>query len=583
LLFDPDDPEAAIAAISPPLPGPETAPAPETIEVKQSKQNYRLPQTWWVKGGAQSRFESNLRALATLKELETAERPATTQEQEILSRYVGWGGLSEAFSDKGEWRRQAGRLLELLTAEEYDAARASTLNAHYTSPEIIQAMYAALSNLGFNGGKILEPALGSGYFFGLMPQRWENSLLFGVELDSLSARIAALLYPEARIFQNGFEKVFLPENFFDLAIGNVPFGGYQLPDPQYDRLHLFIHDYFFAKSLDLVRPGVIVAFITSKGTLDKADSGFREYLAERTELLGAIRLPNNAFSQSANTRVTSDIIFLRKREEPAAVRDIRENWLDLGETQDGITINKYYREHPELVLGKMTLTRGLYREEEATCAPIDGADLKVSLQKAVAELHFEEKTPYQVLAADERGKELPVLPDENVRRWSYAVIKVKLYYCDASRLTPVSGLSAKEGKRLVGLVGLRELTRELIDKQLESCPDETLHSIQTRLLEAYQGFSGEFGLIGSPANRKAMSRRDCSYNLLASLETLDENGELQELAPIFFKRTINPHQKVEAVQTADEALRVSLAERGRVDLDFMARLYKKSPEEIAAS
>jgi N12 class adenine-specific DNA methylase len=539
-----------------------------------------LPQTWWVKGGAQSRFEGNLRALATLKKLETAERSATPEEQEILSRYVGWGGLSEAFSEKAEWRRQAGRLRELLTDEEYDSARSSTLNAHYTPPEVIQAMYATLARIGFNGGKILEPALGSGYFFGLMPQRWGNSHLFGVELDSLSARIAARLYPGARIFQKGFEKVFLPENHFDLAIGNVPFGGYQLPDPQYDRLHLFIHDYFFAKSLDLVRPGGIVAFITSKGTLDKTDRGFREYLAERAELLGAIRLPNNAFSQSANTRVTSDIIFLRKREKPTASRD---NWLDLGETQDGIPINQYYREHPELVLGKMTLNRGLYREEEATCAPIEGADLKVSLQKAVAALRFEEKTPYRALAADERGEELPVLPDENVRRWSYAVIKDKLYYRDASRLTPALGLSARDEKRLVGLVGLREVTRELIDKQLESCPDEALKAIQTRLLEEYQTFSREFGLIGSPANRKAMSRRDSSYNLLASLERLDENGKLQELAPIFFKRTINPHVKVKAVKTADEALRVSMAERGRVDLDFMAGLYKKSPEEIVAS
>jgi N12 class adenine-specific DNA methylase len=531
-----------------------------------------------VKGGAKSRFEGNLRAIILLQKLDTEGRLASEAEQAILSQYVGWGGLSEAFSDQPSWSTKAARLRQLLTPREYQAARDSTLNAHYTSPEVIGAIYQGLGELGFTGGNILEPALGSGNFFGLFPENWKDSTLYGVELDSLSARIAKQLYQKALVREEGFEKTDLPENFFDLAVGNVPFGGYQLADPKYDRHHLLIHDYFFAKSVALVRPGGLLAFVTSKGTLDKANDSFRSYLMERAELLGAIRLPNTAFAQSANTKVTSDIIILRKREQPGVAK---ENWLNLGYTSDGIALNQYFAEHPELVLGLMQPSGGLYREDETTCVPIEGADLKVSLQQALQQLHLPrlELKRERVSVADQKKDYLPA--DPQVRNWSYTLVEGQLYYRKNSIMERVQGISAGEKTRLEDLVKLRETVVNLINAQVEDQQDSQIEPLQEQLRQQYADFARQHGLINSQPNKKAMAK-DSSYNLLSPLEILSDEGQCQALSPFFYQRTIKPHRRVEFVETPGEALTVSLVEKGRVDLGYMMGLTGRTREDLLA-
>ena len=539
-------------------------------------QNFHITNDHLGEGGAKTKYAFNIAAIQTLKQIEAEGRQARPDEQEILSRYVGWGGLPQAFdAENASWQKEYQQLKSLLTDEEYAAARGSTLNAHYTSPTVIKAMYDALGKMGFQSGNILEPSCGVGNFFGCLPETMQGSKLYGVELDSITGRIAQQLYPDAKIEIKGFEKT-SSKDFFDVAVGNVPFGNYKVADRPFDKYGFLIHDYFFAKTLEQVRPGGIIAYITSKGTMDKASPDVRRYIAQRAELLGAIRLPNNAFKANAGTEVTSDILFLQKREHPI---DIEPDWVHLGQTEDGIPINSYFAEHPDMVLGKMAWDKSMYgNEKETTCEPIPGADLAQQLHAAVRNIDGEYKR-IEISEIDiNEGRTIPADPD--VRNFSYALVNGQVYYRENSVMTrPILNQTMQE--RVKGMIELRDCVRKLIDLQLTDGSDAEIRAQQEELGRLYDAFSAEYGIINGKANGRAFEG-DSSYYLLCSLEILDEDRKLKRKADIFSKRTIRRRKPVTQVDTASEALAVSIGERAKVDLPFMARLTGKAEDEIIA-
>lgn len=524
-------------------------------------------------GGLKTKFQNNIAAITTLKTIESESRSATPEEQKILAKYVGWGGMPQAFDQANEqWSKEYKQLRELLTDDEYKAAAESTLNAHYTSPEIIGAMYKALNNFGFNGGNVLEPAMGVGNFFGCMPESMNNdSRLYGVELDSLTGRIAQQLYPQADIRVQGFEKSDFPDNFFDAAIGNVPFGNYGVADRRYDKEHFLIHDYFFAKTLDKVAPGGVVAFVTSKGTLDKKNSKVREYLAKRADLIGAIRLPNNAF-KNANTEVTSDIIFLQKREKMAVEMP---DWAYTGRNSDGMPINQYFIDHPDMVLGKLEYTTGAYGQE-VTCTPIEGEKLSEQLDRAVAKLRADMKVQKREERQDKERGIIPATAD--VQNFTHTLVDGKLYFRENNVMTEVKQ-TGKDLERMKGLHGLRQTLRELIDAQSRSCSDEELHGLQAKLNTQYDSFKKEYGSINDRLNANVF-RCDDDYNTLCSLEIVNAEKKTTQKSDIFTQRTIKPTVDVTHVETSQEAMQVSLDMKGRIDISYMAQLCDREPEQV---
>ena len=539
-------------------------------------QNFRITDDHLGEGGAKTKYAFNIAAIQTLKQIEAEGRQARPDEQEILSRYVGWGGLPQAFdAENASWQKEYQQLKSLLTDEEYAAARGSTLNAHYTSPVVIRAMYEALDSMGFQDGNVLEPACGVGNFFGMLPEAMQSSKLYGVELDSITGRMARQLYPDARIEITGFEKT-NRKDFFDVAVGNVPFGNYKVADRAFDKYGFLIHDYFLAKTLEQVRPGGVIAFITSKGTMDKASPDVRRYIAQRAELLGAIRLPNNAFKANAGTEVTSDILFLQKREHPI---DIEPDWIHLGQTADGIPINSYFVDHPDMVLGRMQWDKSMYgNEKETTCEPIPGADLAQQLHAAVRNIDGRYKRIELSEMDINKGRTIPADPD--VRNFSYALVNGQVYYRENSVMTrPVLNQTTQE--RVKGMIELRDCVRKLIDLQLTDGSDAEIRAQQEELGRLYDAFSAEYGIINGKANGRAFEG-DSSYYLLCSLEILDEDRKLKRKADIFSKRTIRRRKPVTQVDTASEALAVSIGERAKVDLPFMARLTGKAEDEIVA-
>ena len=539
------------------------------------RQNFRITDDHLGEGGAKTKFKNNVAAIRTLQEIEFDNRLATPEEQEILSRYVGWGGLPQAFDENNEqWADEFIELYGLLSPEEYEAAKSTTLNAHYTSPTVIKAIYQAVENMGFRTGNILEPSCGIGNFFGLVPESLNESKLFGVELDSITGRIAQQLYQQNSIAVQGFEDTELPDSFFDLAIGNVPFGSYSLHDKRYDKHHFLIHDYFFAKTIDKVRPGGIVAFITSKGTLDKQSPEVRKYIAERAELIGAIRLPNNAFLANAGTKVTADIIFLQKRDKLIDVSmpeaDSGLEWLHLGQTENGVPINQYFIDHPEMVLGEMDFDNSMYgNAKETTCKPFEGQSLSDLLLEAVQNIHAE-YTDYEIEELDGAEEDKSIPADPNVRNFSFTLVDGAIYYRENSRMFPVEQ-SLTGQSRVKGMIAIRDCARRLIEYQTENAPDETIKREQHELNLLYDKFTAKYGLINSRANTTAFFP-DSSFPLLSSLEILDEDGNLERKADIFQKRTIKPYIAVTRVDTASEALAVSIGEKACVDLGFMASL-----------
>ena len=579
--------------------------------LRRNAQNFHITDEHLGEGGPKAKFQANVNAIRLLKELESAGQQASPEQQEILSRYVGWGGLSDAFDpEKPAWVSEYAQLKELLTPEEYAAARSSTLNAHYTSPTVIQAIYEAVGRMGFETGNILEPSMGVGNFFGMLPEEMRNSRLYGVELDPVSGRIAKQLYPKADITVGGFETTDR-RDFFDLAIGNVPFGQYQVNDKAYNKLNFNIHNYFFAKALDQVRPGGVVAFVTSRYTMDAKDSTVRRYLAQRAELLGAIRLPNDAFKKNAGAEVVSDIIFLQKRDRPL---DIAPEWTQTGiirvpaksqdfvgeggateqasfspqggneqaqsaTTQDGFAINRYFIDHPEMVLGRqepVSTAHGM----DYTVNPIEGLELSDQLHDAVKYIHG----TYQEAELPELGEgeaiDTSIPADPNVKNYSYAIVDGQVYYRENSRMVRPD-LNATAEARVKGLVGLRDCVQELIDLQMDAAvPDSTITQKQAELNSLYDSFSAKYGLINDRANRLAYAD-DSSYYLLCALEVIDEDGKLERKADMFTKRTIKPHQAVATVDTASEALAVSISEKACVDMSYMSRLTGKTKEALA--
>ena len=542
-------------------------------ETRRRARNFRITDEHLGEGGAKAKCRANIEAIQLLKYLERNGFQASPEQQDKLSGYVGWGGIPEVFDEnKSEWKREFEELKSLLTPEEYEAARGSTLNAHYTSPTVIRAIYEAVGGMGFEGGRVLEPSMGVGNFFGLLPENMANSRLYGVELDSITGRIAKQLYPKADVTVAGFETTNRP-GFFDLAVGNVPFGQYQVHDPEYDRLGFSIHNYFAAKMLDQVRPGGIVAFVTSRYTLDAKDESVRRYLAERGELLGAIRLPNNAFRANAGTDVVSDIIFLQRREAPAT--ELPE-WVHVGENEDGFAINNYFLQHPDMVLGTPTAESTQYGRQDYTVAPIEGAELSELLHEAVQNIHGEYAE--REIEEAERSDILPADPD--VRNYSFTLVDGEVYYREGGIMVR-QDVSAAMTARIKGLMELRDCTRRLIQLQTEDASDVEIATEQRRLNLLYDAYTVKHGLISNRENKRAFSD-DSSYYLLCSLEILDEDGKLERKADMFTRRTIQPHRPVEHTETAAEALAVSLNELGRVDMGYMSRLCGKSETEIAA-
>ena len=545
--------------------------------LRRTAENFRITDDHLGEGGPKAKFQANVEAIKLLKYLEETTGQATPEQQKILSRYVGWGGLADAFDpDKESWSKEYAQLKELLTPEEYAAARGSTLNAHYTSPTVIKAIYEAVGRMGFETGNILEPSCGVGNFFGMLPEEMRNSRLYGVELDSISGRIAKQLYPKADITVAGFETTDR-RDFYDLAVGNVPFGQYQVRDKAYDKLNFSIHNYFFAKALDQVRPGGVVAFVTSRYTMDAKDSTVRRYLAQRAELLGAIRLPNNAFKGNAGTEVVSDIIFLQKRDRPL---DIVPEWTQTGRTEDGFAINRYFLDHLEMVLGRQepeSTAHGM----DYTVNPIEGLELADQLHDAVKYI----RGTYQEAELPELGEgeaiDTSIPADPNVKNYSYTVVDGDVYYRENSRMVRPD-LNATAEARVKGLVGLRECVQQLIDLQMDAAiPDSAIQDKQAELNWLYDSFSAKYGLINDRANRLAFAD-DSSYYLLCALEVIDEDGKLERKADMFTKRTIKPHKAVDTVDTASEALAVSISEKACVDMAYMAELTGKTGDELAA-
>ena len=539
-----------------------------------SAENYVISDMELGVGTAKEKFQRNVEAIRTLETIESEKRPATNEEQEVLSKYVGWGGLAEAFDEtKSAWAKEYAELKTLLSEEEYISARESTLNAHYTSPVIIQEIYRTLQRMGFTKGNLLEPSMGIGNFFGMLPETMQESHLYGVELDSLTGRIARLLYPKANITVDGYEKTTFPNDFFDAAVGNVPFGQYKVADKKYDKFNFLIHDYFFGKTLDQVRPGGVIAFVTSKGTMDKENPKVRKYIAQRAELLGAVRLPNTAFKANAGTEVTSDILFLQKRDR---IVDIEPDWVHLSQDENGIAMNSYFVEHPEMVVGSMEMVSGPYGME-STCVPDDSLPFEEQLQKS---LSFIEGS-YEEIELEELNEELtveviPAVPE--VKNFSYALINDRLYYRENSLMRPVE---ASEGmlERIKGMVAIRDCTQELIRLQLEDYPDEQIYSRQKQLNDLYDSFAKDYGRIYSKTNKRAF-HQDSSYCLLCSLEKQDEEGNFLGKADMFTKRTIKKAEVVTSVDTASEALAVSLAEKAAIDFEYMSELSGKDEDTL---
>ena len=539
-----------------------------------SAENYVISDMELGVATAKEKFQRNVEAIRTLETIESEKRPATNEEQEVLSKYVGWGGLADAFDEtKSAWAKEYAELKTLLSEEEYISARESTLNAHYTSPVIIQEIYRTLQRMGFKKGNLLEPSMGIGNFFGMLPETMRESHLYGVELDSLTGRIARLLYPKANITVDGYEKTTFPNDFFDAAVGNVPFGQYKVADKKYDKFNFLIHDYFFGKTLDQVRPGGVIAFVTSKGTMDKENPKVRKYIAQRAELLGAVRLPNTAFKANAGTEVTSDILFLQKRDR---IVDIEPDWVHLSQDENGIAMNSYFVEHPEMVVGSMEMVSGPYGME-STCVLDDSLPFEEQLQKS---LSFIEGS-YEEIELEELNEELtveviPAVPE--VKNFSYALINDRLYYRENSLMRPVE---ASEGmlERIKGMVAIRDCTQELIRLQLEDYPDEQIHSRQKQLNDLYDSFAKDYGRIYSKTNKRAF-HQDSSYCLLCSLEKQDEEGNFLGKADMFTKRTIKKAEVVTSVDTASEALAVSLAEKAAIDFEYMSELSGKDEDTL---
>lgn len=583
-LADLEEAQQALEAEQIDVDQPEDKETSETVEAVERREetvtdiqatNFHITDDELGQGTPKEKFRANIMAIQLLKKCEDENRNATPEEQEILSRYVGWGGLADAFDEtKAAWETEYLELKTVLTPEEYAAARASTLNAHYTQPIVIDSMYQVLENLGFTKGNILEPSMGVGNFFGMLPENLNQSKLYGVELDSISGRIAKLLYPDANIQIKGFEKTDYPNDFFDVAIGNVPFGAYKVNDRQYDRFNFMIHDYFLAKTIDQLRPGGVAALITTKGTMDKASPEVRKYLAERADLLGAIRLPNTAFKANAGTEVSADILFFQKRE--SLTKEMPE-WINLDSDVNGITVNQYYVQHPEMILGEMKEVSGPYGME-TTCAPMEGADLELQLQEAVKHIKGNMALPVDVEAElDEMPESIPA--DPNVRNYSYTVVDDQVYYRVNSLMNQVK-MPAATAERVKGMVAIRDTVRELIAMQMEEfVTDEEIQKQQEKLNQVYDTYTAKYGVVGSNANKRAFSD-DSSYCLLCSLEDLNEDGTLKRKADMFTKRTIKKAVAVTSVETATEALALSLNERAKVDLSYMAQLTGKAEEKI---
>ena len=551
---------------------PDAAAADEALNAEpmpEAAGNFHITDDNLGVGGPKQKFARNIEAIQTLRTLEQEHRGATAEEQQVLSQYVGWGGLADVFDpNKENWSAEYTQLKGLLTEEEYAAARASTLNAHYTSPVVIRAIYDAVEKMGFQSGNILEPSLGIGNFFGMLPSGMADSRLYGVELDSITGRIAQKLYPQADITVAGFETTDR-RDFYDLAVGNVPFGQYKVNDKAYNKLGFSIHNYFFAKTIDQIRPGGVIAFVTSRFTMDSKDSSARKYMAERADLLGAIRLPNNAFKANASTEVVSDILFLQKRDRPA---DIEPAWVQLGKTEDGFAINQYFADRPEMVLGVLSTESTQYGREELTVAPIEGANLADQLAEAVQHIEgqyteVEVETP-DIADAEAERKTLPADPD--VKNFSYTVVDGEVFYRENSVMTQVELSDTAKG-RVTGMVELRQIVNDLIDQQLNDYPDEDIKATQEHLNAAYDAFTAKYGLLNDRRNGR-LFEQDSSYYLLCSLENLDEQGQLKSKAAMFTKRTIRPERTVTSVDIPSEALAVSIGEHGKVDLPYMAEL-----------
>ena len=537
------------------------------------RHNFDLANNQVEEVNKKERFHRNYAAIKVLKDCQNENRFATPDEQKILSRYVGWGGIPEAFDERaGAWHTEYAMLKNTLTPEEYVSARESTLTAFYTPPEVSTAIYKVLEQMGFQEGNLLEPSCGIGNFIGMLPKSMENAKVYGVELDTVSAGIAQQLYQKSSIAAQGFEEVNVPDSFFDGVIGNVPFGDFKVSDKRYDKYNFLIHDYFFAKSLDKLRPGGVMALVTSKGTMDKENSNVRKYIAQRAELLGAIRLPNDTFKGNAGTEVVSDILFLQKRDR---LIDIEPDWVHLDTDENGIRMNSYFIQHPEMILGEMKMASGRFGPE-ATCEPFDNADLSELLNEAVSNIHGE-ISEYEV--ADELEEEDNTIPaDPTVRNFSYTVLDDKIYFRENSRMSPVE-VSATAENRIKGMIGIRDCVRNLIELQTEDYPDSEIKQAQEKLNTLYDSFTKKYGLINSRANTSAFSD-DSSYALLSALEVINEDGELERKADMFFKRTIKPHKPVTEVDTADEALAVSMGEKAAIDMAYMMELSGKSEEEL---
>ena len=548
---------------------------PEAEKIVTEPHNFRIQDNDLGAGGPKAKYKANMEAIHLLQTLEKEERLATPEEQEILSRYVGWGGIPQAFEESNSsWANEYLELKNTLSPEEYSAARASTLNAFYTSPTVIRSMYEALENMGLKQGNILEPSCGVGNFMGLIPESMSKANMYGVELDPVSGRIAKQLYQKNKIAVQGFEETSYPDSFFDCVIGNVPFGAYQVSDRRYDRHHFMIHDYFIAKSLDLVRPGGVVAVVTSSGTMDKQNPAVRQYIANRAELLGAIRLPNNAFQRNANTSVVSDILFFQKRDR-ASIEE--PEWLNLKETPEGYSVNAYFAEHPEMVLGDFTTESTQYGKQEVTVKPKEGVTLEEQLKEAIRNIHG---TITELELSDTELEEdvVSIPADPNVKNFSFTVVNEEVYYRENSVMNRME-LPAMTAERVKGMVKIRDVTNELIQCQMEEGSDEQITKLQEKLNEEYDTFTAKYGLISSNANKRAFSQ-DSSYCLLTSLEFLDDKGELKRKADIFTKRTIRRAETVTSVDTASEALAVSIGERAGVDLSYMAQLSGKTEAEL---
>ena len=555
----------------------QKASAKQNIDVSKKQQktekiNFHITNDFNISGGKKTKYQQNVVAIRLLKELEKENKFANTEQQQILSKYVGWGGLAEAFDSQNEkWAKEYAELKEILTPEEYTLAKASTLNAHYTSTVVIKAMYQAIEHMDLKFKNILEPSCGIGNFFGLAPQSLKDVSMYGVELDSITGRIAKQLYQKANITINGFEKTNFKDNFFDVAIGNVPFGSYKVMDKKYDKYNFLIHDYFFIKTLDKVKTGGIVAFITSKGTLDKENDSVRKYLSERADLLGAIRLPNNAFFENAGTEVTTDILFLQKRETPP---EKQPSWVQTGTLENGITVNNYFIEHPYMILGKMSYWNNMYgNEKETACLPLEGAILEKQLQKAITSIVLPNKTLFQTVEMEELEEEIETIPaDESVRNFSYTVVEGKedIFFRENDFMYAVT-MKDTEKERVKGMIDIRDSTRKLIELQLNGENEQEIIAEQQYLNNIYDIFHKKYDVINGKTNKK-LFQKDSSYPLLCSLEIIDEYGKLERKADMFTKRTIQKYEPITHVDTAIDALAVSISEKACVDIGFMASL-----------